>query len=233
MRKIEYVEGQVVGNNNIVFIKEVKPYNNPSGQKIRRAKFRCHCNNEFKSTITKIKTNYTKGCGCFQNDKNNHNYKHGLKKHPLYERYHAMMSRCYNSDNKDYKYYGGCGITVYYKWKNDIQSFIDYVMLLPDAGIENLTLDRIDNNSNYKPGNLRWISQRLQILNRKKQCNNTSKYVGVVFHKKINKWQSTISVNGHRIYLGCYTIKEDAINARNNYIIASNLTDYKIQSFRN
>ena len=50
--------------------------------------------------------------------KNNPNYKHGLKKHPLYSKWQNMKQRCYNPKCKSYKYYDSRGITICDKWEN-------------------------------------------------------------------------------------------------------------------
>ena len=97
---------------------------------------------------------------------------------------------------------------------------------LPDYGVKDYSIDRINNNGNYEPGNLRWTTRHIQGVNCRIHKNNTTGYVGISKHK--NKWQSEIG----NVYLGCVDTLEEAISLRNNYIIANNFTEYKIQEVR-
>jgi len=83
-----------------------------------------------------------------------------------------MISRCENEDGKDYKNYGGRGITVCDEWKNEFLSFLIHVGLKP---YEEATLDRINNNKGYEPGNVRWASRLVQNNNKRINSSNLSK----------------------------------------------------------
>ncbi len=73
-----------------------------------------------------------------------------------------MNSRCFNPKADKYRWYGGRGITVHDSWCRSFTNFLaDMGECPPD-----LTLDRIDNNGNYEPGNCRWATWELQELNR-------------------------------------------------------------------
>jgi len=74
-----------------------------------------------------------------------------------------MKERCGNRRCAAWKYYGGRGIIVCEKWNNDFAAFFkDMGECLPG-----LTLDRIDSDGNYEPGNCRWATRKQQRLNRK------------------------------------------------------------------
>lgn len=87
-----------------------------------------------------------------------------LIEHYLYGSWQAMKNRCYNKNNVDYHYYGGRGITVCERW---IDSFVDFAIDVGDRPI-GMTLDRIDNDGNYEPNNVKWSTQSEQTLNSRK-----------------------------------------------------------------
>jgi hypothetical protein len=95
------------------------------------------------------------------------NTTHNSSKSPTYKTWVAMKSRCLNRNNKGYRYYGGRGISFCDKWK-------DYRSFLKDVGPkpEGKTLDRIDPDGQYEPGNVRWVTPEENHQNRR----NSEKY---------------------------------------------------------
>jgi hypothetical protein len=88
------------------------------------------------------------------------NTQHGLArtgsdKHPLYDSWYGMMSRCYNPGHEHYGRYGGRGITVCRRW-HDPAAFISDIECLIGPRPPGMTLDRTDNDGNYEPGNIQW-----------------------------------------------------------------------------
>jgi hypothetical protein len=100
--------------------------------------------------------------------------KHGLSHHPLYRVYASMIQRCYNENNPGYKNYGGRGIEVCDAWKNDPGLFLDYIERLPNFGEDGYSIDRINNDGNYEPGNLRWADRFIQANNKRPPKNNSN-----------------------------------------------------------
>ncbi len=74
-----------------------------------------------------------------------------------------MKQRCYNSKKKEYKNYGGRGIKICDEWLNDFMNFYNWA--ISNGYQDDLTIDRIDVNSNYYPENCRWITKTLQNKN--------------------------------------------------------------------
>jgi hypothetical protein len=90
--------------------------------------------------------------------------KHGATGTPEYTCWVRMLIRCYNPTHEHYKYYGGRGITVCPEWRKSFEAFLRDVGLRPSA---DLSLDRIDVNGNYEPGNVRWATRLVQSQNRR------------------------------------------------------------------
>ena len=91
----------------------------------------------------------------------------GIRQHPYYGSWAAMNTRCYNENQASWKNYGGRGITVCEEWRHESQPFISYCEenLPPRQAGE--SLDRIDTNGNYEPGNIRWSTRSVQNANQR------------------------------------------------------------------
>ena len=90
-----------------------------------------------------------------------HLIKDGRKKHPLWKTWHEMKLRCNWPEHKFYYRYGGRGIKVCDSWQNDFWLFVKDVGEKPIG----TSLDRINNDGDYEPGNVRWATQKIQSHN--------------------------------------------------------------------
>lgn len=102
----------------------------------------------------------------------------GIKPRRIYKLWASVKSRTTRKTASDFERYGKRGIKMYSKWLNNYEAFKEYVTSLPNCpkdifdrpkgrkGLE-FTLDRIDNNKGYLPGNLRWADYSTQNRNRR------------------------------------------------------------------
>lgn len=101
---------------------------------------------------------------------------HGLSKTKIYSVWKDIKNRCLRPNRRGYENYGGRGIEICERWL-DFQNFYEDVSKLEHFGEPGYTLDRIDNDGNYEPGNVRWVKTCMQ--NRNKRSNVLVDYYGV------------------------------------------------------
>lgn len=182
-------------------------------------KCQCDCGN-----VTVVAGSHLKGgdvvsCGCWNRENISRlNLKHGCKGTRLYHIWDSMKARCFNSNQKYYKDYGGRGITVCNEWRNDFQVFYDWAM--SNGYNDNLTIDRINNNGNYEPSNCRWADKKEQ--GRNKRNNIKVEYEGEriclseLAERVGIKWQTLFSryqrgYRGDKLFRPVKNIRRDVI----------------------
>lgn len=124
---------------------------------------RCECGTEReKVSVHDLRKGKSLSCGCLRRERTSEaTKKHGLVNTPAYRTWSAMRQRCTNPNFKFYSYYGGRGISVCERWQNSFESFLADMGQPP----EGCSLDRIDSNGNYEPGNCRWATRTEQMRN--------------------------------------------------------------------
>lgn len=93
--------------------------------------------------------------------------RHGLSEIPEYGVWEGMKQRCHNPKSRRYLDYGGRGIRVAPEWlgRGGFARFFEYVGPRPAGEGEGYSLDRINNDGNYEPGNVRWAPTEVQMRN--------------------------------------------------------------------
>lgn len=103
--------------------------------------------------------------GYSQKGKQGFQSSHCLSKHPLYGTWKRIKARCYNTKCKDYKDYGGRGITICTEWRDDFVEFLYWS--LKHGWWEGASIERVDNDKGYSPENCKWIPVSEQSKNRR------------------------------------------------------------------
>ena len=128
----------------------------------------CDCGKEKLVSGANMRSGLTQSCGCYRAELVKKALtKHGSVKNPGYFSWVNMKVRCKSQNYQGYKYYGGRGIKVCDRW-NLFSNFLLDMGKRP----KNTTLDRIDSDGNYEPGNCRWATHKQQANNKKKRKVN-------------------------------------------------------------
>lgn len=127
----------------------------------------CDCGAVKRIRGSDLRRRATLSCGCLRLDRalakiEKHGHARRGNKRPEYNVWLAMRSRCRNPANKDFHHYGGRGIRVCDSWANDYQAFARDMGPRPS---DRHTIDRIDVDGDYAPGNCRWATWSQQRRN--------------------------------------------------------------------
>lgn len=146
----------------------------PHRRKNRMWQVRCDCEeifNQYQFLLKSGRSTQCKTCG-YKSPKNlsqasemgKANRKHGKAGSPEYKAWQAIKNRCLKTSDPRYPSYGGRGIVMHLEWQTNFTAFLDHVGERPSKAF---SIDRLDNDSGYVPGNVAWRTIDEQNSNRR------------------------------------------------------------------
>lgn len=165
---------------------------------------RCECGKQTRVDACSLRTGNTTSCGCYLQERIT---KHGGYGKGSYNTWRAMMRRCYQPRDKDYCSYGARGVIVFAPWH-------DYIVFAAAVGepVGDQTLDRVDVEGDYVPGNVRWASVLIQNRNCRQEKQNSSGHIGI--SKTAKGWRAHLGAFGRSYSTRVFPSLDQALEAR-------------------
>lgn len=148
----------------------VTAFSHVNSQRLRCWKCRCECGGEVTTSGRNLRSGITVSCGCRRretlslNRRRCGNVTHGKSKTPEYRCWTSMLARCRNAATISFPHYGARGITVCERWTNSFVAFLQDMGPKPSPAH---SIDRINSDGNYEPGNCRWAPPEVQARNKR------------------------------------------------------------------
>jgi len=137
----------------------------------RAAVVKCDCGDSRTVLQKHLLAGRSQSCGCLQRE---HaatlNLNHGLGNHYLFDTWRHMVSRCHTPGAHNWDLYGARGIQVWEGWRESPAPFIEWIEQNLGQRPDGYSLDRIENDGNYEPGNVRWADWPTQRSNQRKRA---------------------------------------------------------------
>lgn len=147
-----------------------------SGKRLWKCDCDCDCGSIHYATGHRLVVGHTRSCGCLRRDVAvKMNTTHGMTATAEFRTWQRMIERCRNKRLRYYKNYGGRGIAVCDRWRESFSAFFSDMGPRPTS---EHSIDRIDNNGNYEPGNCRWATRFEQAQH--KRNTHLLEYEGLV-----------------------------------------------------
>lgn len=171
----------------------------------------CECGSMKVIKGSSLESGKSQSCGCGQLESIT---THGLAHHPLYVTWSGIRRRCHNPSSRSFKKYGAKGRQLWIEWRDDPLAFINYVeCYLGDKPSPEHSIDRIDNDGNYEPFNLRWAPPKVQIDNRGALPTGISGFRWVHRSKNKSRWLGVFIEMGKRYVTKPFKTPEEAYEA--------------------
>ena len=178
--------GEIFGRLTVLYRTNDHYY--PSGRHDIQYRCRCECGTEINALGVHLRSGHTKSCGCLRKETTGNTKRtHGMTNTRLHNIWKNMKSRCTYERHEDFDLYGGRGITVCDEWLNSFDAFESWAN--NNGYSDGLSIDRCDVNGNYEPGNCRWITQ-------KAQCNNTRRNINIEFNGETHTMKEWAEILG-------------------------------------
>ena len=133
----------------------------------------CDCGAEVLTRTNYLTSGDTRSCGCLNADiARKRNRTHGRSKTPLYRVWNGMRNRCQKESDGAWLNYGGRGISVCDAWSQSFETFEAWAYATGYR--RGLSIDRINNDGDYEPGNCRWATTAEQALNTRANVHITA-----------------------------------------------------------
>jgi hypothetical protein len=158
----------------------------------RQFECKCDCGVITKTTKSQLEHGNAKSCGCEKRMRlGNATRRHGLSDTKVHVAWQTMRRRCTAKTNKKYPIYGGRGIKVCERW-SVFEKFLEDMGYPPSV---NHSIDRIDVNGDYEPGNCRWATPTQQVRNR----TNTIFITHLGRTKPLKEWCDELGVGYNNV----------------------------------
>jgi hypothetical protein len=132
-------------------------------------------------------------------------------KSPEYRAWDNMIQRCYNPNYIRSSNYMDRGITVYDGWRHNFNEFYEYI---GDRPTPKHSLDRINNDGDYEPGNVQWATVYEQNHNKRNNKHSWPPYILRIQNKNRYTWIARRYVNKRLLHIGTFNTIEEAINSQ-------------------
>jgi hypothetical protein len=187
----------------------------PSSDRHLRVECCCQCGKVGIVAASRLRRGRSKSCGCLTAELFGIRVSkrlriHGLSATPEYNVWAAMCRRCTDPGCSSYKNYGGRGIGVFEGWRQSFETFLAHIGNRPKP---ELTLERVDNNRGYEPGNVIWATRHAQRRNQRSRVHLVT-IDGVT--KCLKDWALTNGIPYPTVQRRVYYLKWDDITAVTN-----------------
>ncbi len=162
---------------------------------------RCDCGNIPIIRGQNLTSGRSRSCGCLNKMfARKRKLTHGMRKSPEYTTWSAMVQRCTNPKATGFEHYGGRGIDIFDEWKKSFIKFYEYIGHRPSL---KYTIERINNDKGYVPGNVKWAT-------RKEQADNKRGLHLITFGgqtKSLSRWAESLNMNPFTLKNRIVTLK--------------------------